>query len=86
MPGQGSEPLSEQLLVRVPGPVVYLAGEGHHRLRSRVAAWKQHHGAGRLDMWISKTGTDLNTPEGYQRVVDAIRALPYPPSLINVAL
>jgi putative DNA primase/helicase len=67
-----------------PGPVVYLAGEGHHGLRSRVAAWKQHHGAGRLDMWISKTGTDLNTPEGYQRVVDAIRALPHPPSLINV--
>jgi hypothetical protein len=67
-----------------PGPVVYLAGEGHHGLRSRVAAWKQHHGAGKLDMWISKTGTDLNTPEGYQRVVDAIRALPHPPSLINV--
>jgi phage/plasmid primase-like uncharacterized protein len=67
-----------------PGPVVYLAGEGHHGLRSRVAAWKQHHGVGRLDMWISKTGTDLNTPEGYQRVVDAIRALPHPPSLINV--
>ena len=67
-----------------PGPVVYLAGEGHHGLRSRVAAWKQHHKAGTLDMWISKTGTDLNTPEGYQRVVDAIRALPHPPSLINV--
>jgi phage/plasmid primase-like uncharacterized protein len=67
-----------------PGPVVYLAGEGHHGLRSRVAAWKQHHGAGKLDMWISKTGTDLNTPEGYTRVVDAIRALPHPPSLINV--
>jgi hypothetical protein len=64
--------------------VVYLAGEGHHGLRSRVAAWKQHHGAGKLDMWISKTGTDLNTLEGYQRVVDAIRALPHPPSLINV--
>lgn len=67
-----------------PGPVVYLAGEGHHGLRSRVAAWKQHHRAGHLDMWISKTGTDLNTAEGYARVVEAIRALPYPPSLINV--
>lgn len=66
------------------GPVVYLAGEGHHGLRSRVAAWKQHHSAGPLDMWISKAGCDLNTPEGYSRVVEAIRALPHPPSLINV--
>jgi putative DNA primase/helicase len=67
-----------------PGAVVYLAGEGHHGLRSRVAAWKQHHRAGSLDMWISKTGTDLNTPEGYARVVDAIRALDQVPTLICV--
>ena len=66
------------------GPVVYLAGEGHHGLRSRLAAWSQHYGVDDPDMWISKTGTDLNTPEGYARVVDAIRALPQPPSLINV--
>ena len=66
------------------GPVVYLAGEGHHGLRGRVAAWRQHHNAGPLDMWISKAGCDLNTPEGYSRVVEAIRALPHPPSLINV--
>ena len=26
-----------------PGTVVYLAGEGHLGLSSRVAAWKQHH-------------------------------------------
>ena len=67
-----------------PGPAVYLAGEGHHGLRSRVAAWKQHHGAGSLDMWISKAGCDLNTPEGYARVVEAIRALPVPPSIIGI--
>lgn len=67
-----------------PGPVVYLAGEGHHGLRSRVAAWKQHNRAGSLKMWISKTGTDLNTAEGYQKAAQAIRALPHPPSLINV--
>ena len=67
-----------------PGPVVYLAGEGHHGLRSRVAAWKQHHKAGKLDMWVSKAGCDLNTPEGYQTAVEAIRLLPSPPSLINV--
>jgi phage/plasmid primase-like uncharacterized protein len=66
------------------GPAVYLAGEGHHGLRSRVAAWKQHNRAGSLEMWISKAGCDLNTPEGYGRVVDAIRALPTPPSIIGI--
>jgi len=55
------------------GTVVYLAGEGHHGLRGRIAAWKQHHGAGSLDMYLSKDGCDLNTPAGYQRVRDAIR-------------
>ena len=67
-----------------PGTVVYLAGEGHHGLRSRVAAWKQHHKAGRLSMWLSKAGCDLNTAEGYQRVLDAVRALPDQPSLIVI--
>ena len=66
------------------GTAVYLAGEGHHGLRSRVAAWKHHHGAKHLDMWISRAGCDLNTPEGYQKVVDAIRALPHPPSVIGI--
>ena len=45
-----------------PGNVVYLAGEGHHGLRGRVAAWKHHHQAGKLAMWLSKDGCDLNTP------------------------
>ena len=67
-----------------PGKAVYLAGEGHHGLRSRVAAWKQHHKAGKLDMWISKAGCDLNTAEGYMKVVEAIRALPEPPSIIGI--
>lgn len=66
------------------GTAVYLAGEGHHGLRSRVAAWKQHHKAKHLDMWISRAGCDLNTPEGYQQVVEAIRALPTPPSVIGI--
>ena len=67
-----------------PGPVVYLAGEGHHGLRARLAAWKQHHGAGALDMWLSKAGEDLNTPGGYLRVRDAMMALPRPPAAIVV--
>ena len=49
------------------GAVVYLAGEGHHGLRGRVAAWKQHHSAGKLNMWLSKAGTDLNTVPAMQK-------------------
>jgi phage/plasmid primase-like uncharacterized protein len=67
-----------------PGTVVYLAGEGHHGLRGRVAAWKVHNSAGPLSMWLSRDGCDLNTPAGYMRVVDNIRALPKRPSLIVV--
>jgi len=67
-----------------PGPVVYLAGEGHQGLRSRIAAWKQHHGVPRLEMWLSKAGCDLNTSEGRQKVIDHVGALPTPPLLIIV--
>ena len=68
-----------------PGRVVYLAGEGHHGLRGRIAAWKQHHGVKvGLDMYISKAGCDLNTAEGYRIARDAILALGEPPKLIVV--
>jgi phage/plasmid primase-like uncharacterized protein len=67
-----------------PGAVVYLAGEGHHGLRSRVAAWRQKYSVDDPDMWISDTGTDLNTPEGYRKVVDSIRAINQVPVLICV--
>lgn len=67
-----------------PGPAVYLAGEGHHGLRGRVAAWKHHHQVKSLQMWLSREGCDLNTPEGYLRVVDNVRALPQRPVLIVV--
>jgi phage/plasmid primase-like uncharacterized protein len=43
-----------------PGAVVYLAGEGHHGLRGRVAAWKHHHQVKSLQMWLSREGCDLN--------------------------
>jgi putative DNA primase/helicase len=35
-------------------------------------------------MWLSKSGCDLNTPEGYQKVSDQIRALPVTPAMIVV--
>ena len=66
------------------GNMVYLAGEGHHGLRSRIAAWKHKHGVSELNMWVSKSGLDLNTPEGYLRVVEAIRALKIKPTVITV--
>ena len=67
-----------------PGPVVYLAGEGHHGLRGRVAAWKQRRDVRSLDMWLSRHGLDLNTAAGYQKTADAIRALSGTPAVIVV--
>jgi phage/plasmid primase-like uncharacterized protein len=66
------------------GNVVYLAGEGHHGLRGRVAAWKHHHQVGKLAMWLSKDGCDLNTPTGYLKVVEQVRMLKDRPSVIVV--
>ena len=66
------------------GNVVYLAGEGHHGLRGRVAAWKHHHQAGSLAMWLSKDGCDLNTSAGYLKVVEQVRMLKDRPSVIVV--
>lgn len=67
-----------------PGNMVYLAGEGHHGLRSRIAAWKHKNSVSNLNMWVSKSGLDLNTPEGYLKVVEAIRALKIKPDVITV--
>ena len=66
------------------GNVVYLAGEGHHGLRGRVAAWKHHNQAGKLNMWLSKDGCDLNTAEGYQRVSNSIKQSSITPCVIVV--
>lgn len=66
------------------GPVVYLAGEGHHGLRGRIAAWRQYHQVDHLDLWISSSGTDLNTPDGYAFARQAISGLPCQPVLIVV--
>lgn len=66
------------------GPVVYLAGEGYQGLRGRIAGWKKKKAVKALRMWVSQSGTDLNTPEGYRRAVEAIRALPEAPSVVVV--
>jgi putative DNA primase/helicase len=66
------------------GSVVYLAGEGHYGLRGRVAAWKQHNKIDKLNMYLSRAGCDLNTPDGYQLVLDNVRSLPEKPRIIIV--
>jgi phage/plasmid primase-like uncharacterized protein/KaiC/GvpD/RAD55 family RecA-like ATPase len=66
------------------GNMVYLAGEGHHGLRSRIAAWKHHNSVTSLNMWVSKSGVDLNIAEGYLKVLEAVRALKIKPSVITV--
>lgn len=66
------------------GKVVYLAGEGHHGLKGRLAAWMHHNEVFDCDLWVSKSGCDLNTPDGYKKVVEAIRHLKIRPDVITV--
>lgn len=55
------------------GGVVYLAGEGHHGLKARIAGWKQYFGVtGPLNMWVSSSECDLNAPEGISMAVSEI--------------
>ncbi len=67
-----------------PCDVVYLAGEGHQGLRGRIAAWKHHHSVTALSMWLSQSGCDLNTADGYQLAAAHIRSLPRSPSVVVV--
>ena len=68
------------------GMVVYLAGEGHHGLRARVAAWLKYYEVkpDDVDLFISASGCDLNTPEGYLKVKSHIDAIGRKPVLIVV--
>lgn len=66
------------------GNVVYLAGEGHHGLHMRLAAWRHHHQVKDADLWLSKSGCELNTPEGLDKVKSHVRSLPIKPDLIII--
>jgi len=68
------------------GRIIYLAGEGHHGLRSRVAAWLKYYDVdpADVDLFISASGCDLNTSEGWLRVKSHIDALGGAPVLIVV--
>jgi len=68
-----------------PGAVVYLAGEGHHGLRGRLAAWQTTNGPiPRGNLLLSSSGCDLDTQAGLMKARDAIAALSVRPSLIVV--
>lgn len=67
-----------------PASVVYLAGEGHSGLRGRIAGWKLANEVDSLNAWVSRSGDDLDQPEGLRRVYEAISALPHRPDIIVV--
>lgn len=68
-----------------PGAVVYLAGEGHHGLRGRLAAWQTANVViPRGTMMLSSSGCDLDTQAGLAKAKDAIAALSTRPALIVV--
>lgn len=66
------------------GAVAYLAGEGHNGLRGRTALWLQEHQPDACELYISQSGTDLNTAEGLAKAAEAIRAMPVSPRLVVV--
>ncbi|CAB4178592.1 Archaeal primase DnaG/twinkle, TOPRIM domain [uncultured Caudovirales phage] len=57
------------------GQVIYLAGEGWIGMSKRIRAWREVNSVDSLDMWVSKAGCDLNSPEGYRLARDAIIAI-----------
>jgi hypothetical protein len=66
------------------GSVVYLAGEGHHGLRGRIALWKQERGTGARRFALSRSATDLNDNASLLAAIAEIRTLPEQPKLIVV--
>lgn len=60
------------------GPVVYLAGEGHHGIRRRFKAWAIHHDAemelAQAPIVVSERGAAIDTEEGLAEVCAAIDA------------
>ena len=67
-----------------PGPVGYLAGEGHYGLKARIAAWVHERGRVVDDIYVSESACDLNTDEGYNKGVREINDYEARPVLIVV--
>ena len=69
-----------------PGLVIYLAGEGHAGLKGRLTAWKTKHNPpkGSVKFKLSRHGANLDKPDGYQFVIEHLRALPEKPVIIVI--
>lgn len=78
--------LSWQGLKTKGGVVVLLAGEGHHGLRQRVAAWCRHHSIDRLDnLLISNKSIDIDSPSAAIQIMRAVRdATDEPIALVGI--
>jgi archaellum biogenesis ATPase FlaH len=65
---------------------VYLAGEGHHGLKKRIAGWLAYYGhdAAHINAAISRSGNDLDTPAGLSKTIESIRESGVRPSVIVV--
>ena len=66
------------------GKVVMLVGEGHEGLKGRIAVWKQHNNVDFLNMHISDSGVELDSPGGLQKAHEKISKLPSSPAIIIV--
>lgn len=73
------------------GPVIYLAGEGHHGISRRLKAWAIHHNAEsdleQAPIFVSDRGGAMDTTQGLHEVMEAIDAVATkygPPALIMV--
>lgn len=69
-----------------PACFAYLAGEGHRGLKKRIAGWMNSYGvdpAG-LKAYVSKSGTDLDTPEGLAHTMSHLHQMPEKPDIVIV--
>jgi hypothetical protein len=62
------------LEVTNPGPVIYIAGEGHRGLRRRFRAWEiqNHHELEETPIYVSSRAVPLGDPEAMKPVVQEI--------------
>ena len=60
-----------------PGPVIYVAGEGHGGLSRRFAAWERHHGVKLRDLplYVSEQAAQLYNADSAKRVAAAVSRL-----------
>ena len=73
------------------GPVIIIAGEGHHGIRRRLKGWAGAHDCeadlAAAKLFVSRTGTRMIDPAAFQEVIaeiDAVKAVHGDPALVLV--